>query len=111
MVSILNNAEKYPTPKVFSNGDDCVIVNSDPEHSIIVWYADNFHEQEKLYEFIKKEFRNNTSFKIMSKKDFCDYWVKNHKIPELKIQTLGVYSCLKLKEIQYVGHPDSAKAE
>lgn len=109
MVTILNNTEKYPSPKVFSNGKDCAIVNSDPKHSIIAWTADNFQEQEKLYEFIKKEFRTNDSYKIMAKKDFYDYLVKNHKIPKMDIQTLGVYSCPKLNDIKYIGHPDQAK--
>ena len=80
MVSILNNAQKYPTPRVFSNGEDCAIVNSDPEHTIIVWTSDTFQEQEKLYDFIKKEFCNNTIFKIMAKKDFYEYFYFAHQL-------------------------------
>ena len=40
MESILNDVEKYPKPKIFSNNIDCAIVNSDPEHAVIIWTAD-----------------------------------------------------------------------
>ena len=63
------------------------------------------------YEFVKKEFATNTPFKIMAKKDFYDYLVETDQIPQLDIQTLGVYSCSKLNDINYAGHPDLAKAE
>ena len=102
MEKILHDTEKYPNPRIYSNGKDCIIVNSDPEHAVIVWTADNFQEQEKLYDFIKKEFHTNAIFKIMSKKSFYNYLVENHKIPKLHIQTLGVYSCPKLKDLQYI---------
>lgn len=111
MVSILNNTEKYPTIKVFSNGKNCAIVNSDPEHAIIVWYADDFDKKNELYDFIKQEFYANTPFKIMTKRDFYDYLTTNHKIPELQVQTLGVYSCSKLNNIKYIGHHGQAKPE
>ncbi|MBR6411597.1 MAG: GNAT family N-acetyltransferase [Alphaproteobacteria bacterium] len=121
MFSILNNAEKYKTPKIFSDGKDCAVVNSDPNHAIIVWTADNFQEYGKLYEFIKKEFRANKPFAIWAKNDFYDYLVKNKIIPELKgeqaedghekLQTLGTWSCSKLNDIPYIGHPDQAKPE
>lgn len=111
MESILKDKVKYPTPKVFSNGKDCIIVNSDPEHAVIVWTTDDFKEKAQLYAFIKEEFCNNTPFKIMSKKNFYDYLVENHIIPELHVQTLGVYTCPQLNDIQYIGHPDQAKPE
>lgn len=110
MESIRINVKKHPTPKIFSNGKDCIIINSDPEHSVIAWTSDDFKAKDELFEFLKNEFHNNTPFKIMSKKNFYDYLVKNHKIPELKVQTLGVYSCRKLNDITYIGHPDQAKS-
>ena len=110
METILNDSIKYPTPKIFSNGKDCAIVNSDPEHAVIVWTADSFQEKAELYEFIKKEFAANTPLKIMSKKNFYDYLVENRQIPELSVQTLGVYTCPQLNDVQYIGHPDQAKA-
>ena len=84
MFSILNNTEKYKTPKIFSDGKDCAIVNSDPNHAIIVWTSDDFQEYGVLYDFIKEEFHANEPFAIMAKKDFYDYLVKNQIIPELK---------------------------
>ena len=108
---ILSDTKKYPDPKLFSDGEKCIVVNSDPKHPIIVWTTDDFREKEKLYDFVKEEFHTNTPFKIMAKKNFYDFLVENHKIPELSIQTLGVYSCSKLNDIHYVGHPDHAKAE
>ena len=121
MFSILNNAAKYKTPKIFSDGKDCAIVNSDPSHAIIVWTSDDFQEYGTLYDFIKNEFHANEPFAIMAKKDFYDYLVKNQIIPELKgqqteddrerLQTLGAWSCSKLNDIQYNGHADQAKPE
>ena len=121
MFSILNNAEKYKTPKIFSDGKDCVVVNSDPNHGIIVWTSDKFDEYGTLYDFIKNEFYSNNPFAIMAKKDFYDYLVKNQIIPELKgqnakdgrakLQTLGTWSCSRLNDIEYDGHQDRAKAE
>lgn len=121
MFSILNNAEKYKTPKIFSDGKDCAIVNSDPNHAIIVWTSDDFQEYGTLYDFIKKEFHSNKPFTIMAKKDFYDYLVNNQVISELKgqqteddrerLQTLGAWSCSKLNDIQYDGHPDQATPE
>lgn len=110
MEAILNDSLKYPEPKVFSNGKDCAIVNSDPEHAVIVWTAESFKEKDQLYEFVKKEFAANTPLKIMSKKNFYDYLVENKQIPQLDIQTLGAYSCNNLNTITYIGHPDQAKA-
>ena len=111
MESILLNAEKYPAPKIFSNFQNCVIVNSDPEHAVIVWTTDDFHEKEELYNFIKNEFCSNKIFKIMAKKNFYDALLSSKKIPPLDIQTLGVYSCNKLNNIFYIGHPDQATAK
>jgi len=110
METILNDSLKYPEPKVFSNGKDCAIVNSDPEHAVIVWTTDSFKEKDQLYEFVKKEFAANTPFKIMSKRNFYDYLVETRQIPELSVQTLGVYTCPQLNDVQYIGHPDQAKA-
>jgi len=121
MFSILNDAEKYKTPRIFSDGKDCAIVNSDPNHPIIIWTSDDFQEYGVLYDFIKNEFNSNKPFAIMAKNDFYDYLVKNQIIPELKgqqtedgrerLQTLGTWSCSKLNDIQYDGHPDQAKSE
>ncbi len=111
MESIRDDVERYPEAKFFSDGKNCIVVNSDPNHSIIVWTADNFSAKDELFDFIKQEFKNNLPFKIMAKKEFYDYLVENHKIPNLNIQTLGVYSCPKLNDVQYVGHPDNARPE
>ena len=121
MFSILNNAKKYETPRIFSDGKDYAVVNSDPNHAIIVWTSDDFQEYGALYDSIKKEFLTNKPFEIWSKNDFYDYLIKGQTIPELKdetadngrpkLQTLGSWSCSKLNDIQYNGHPDQAKSE
>ncbi|MBP5399484.1 MAG: GNAT family N-acetyltransferase [Alphaproteobacteria bacterium] len=111
MDSIREDTEKYPEARLFSDGKDCIIVNSDPNHSIIVWTTDNFKAKDELFDFIKQEFKANHPIKIMSKKEFYDYLLENHKIPNLKVQTLGVYSCPKLNDVKYVGHPDNARPE
>ena len=52
MESIRLNAQKHPTPKIFSNGNDCIIINSDPKQSVIAWTADDFKAKDELFEFI-----------------------------------------------------------
>ncbi len=121
MISILKNAEKYTTPKIFSDGKDYAVVNSDPNHAIIVWTSDDFQEYGALYDSIKKEFRANKPFEIWAKNDFYNYLINGQTIPELKdetadngrpkLQTLGSWLCSKLNDIQYIGHPDQAKQE
>ena len=124
LTSILNDKEKYPDAKIFSDGRDCAIVNSDPKHKVIAWTSDDFKEYDQLYDFLKSEFKENTPFRIMAKKAFYDYLVKNGKMEDLgkylkeneyngdgPIQTLGVFTCKKLNDIQYNGRPDHAKPE
>lgn len=109
--SIRNDAERYPTPKVFSDKKDCIMINSDPNHPVITWTSDNFKAYGQLYDFIKQEFGANAPLKIMAKKCFYDDLVKNRKMPALNVQTLGVYSCLKLNDVAYIGRPDQAKTD
>ncbi len=109
--SILNDKVKYPTPKIFSDGKGCAIVNSDSKDAVIVWTTDDFKEKTELYNFIKEEFQTNTPFTIMSKNSFYDYLVECNKISESSTQPVGVYTCSKLKDILYVGYPDQARPE
>ena len=111
MTSILGNAKKYPSPRVYSNSLDCAIVNSDPQHQVVVWTADSFRKYDKLYDFLRDKFKENKPLRIMSKKTFYDYCVENHGSPQQNIQTLGVYSCQALKDVAYIGRPDQAKPE
>ena len=64
---ILNSPGKYPAPKLFSCSQDCAIINSDPDHAVIVWTGDDFKEYDKLYDFIKNEFRENAPIRVMAK--------------------------------------------
>lgn len=107
MISIVEDVEKYPTPKVFSNGKDCIIVCSSPIHPVIVWTYDSFNDYEALFSFIQKEFSENKPFKIMSKFNFYEFLQNKNKVDAEDIRILGAYRLGKLNDIKYVGHPDN----
>ena len=106
--SIVQNKEKYPDPKCFSNGTDCIIVNSGSKWPVIVWTSDSFNDYEKVWVFVKQEFRTNNPFKIMSKKPLYDFLVNLGNANPEKALVLGVYKCDKLKDIEYKGKADNA---
>ncbi len=111
MVGIIEDEILYPTPKVFSDGKDCIIVNSDPEHSVIVWTSNDYSEYKKLFNFIQKEFSNNLSLRMMSKIDLYDFLKNNKKVSDERMVLLGVYQCTKLNDIKYIGRPDNIKED
>ena len=111
MISIVEDVKKYPTPKVFSNGTDCIIVCSSPIHPVIVWTYDSFNDYEALFSFIQKEFSENKPFKIMSKFSFYEFLQNKNKVDDEDIRILGTYRLGKLNDIKYVGHPDNITEE
>lgn len=111
MISIVESVDRYSNPKVISNGNDCIIVNSDFEHPVIVWTADSFNDYEALRSFVNDEFRNNNPLKVMSKMAFYDFLKAKDKIDNSDVKILGAYQCNKLKNIEYVGRPDNATKE
>jgi len=108
ILSIVGNKEKYPNPKCFSNGADCIIVNSDNDRPVIVWTSDSFNDHEKVWDFVKREFRTNNPFKIMSKRPLYDFLVNLGHTDSEKALILGVYKCNQLKDIEYKGKADNA---
>ncbi|MDD4556191.1 MAG: GNAT family N-acetyltransferase [Alphaproteobacteria bacterium] len=111
MISILDDINKYPSPKIFSNGSNCVVVNSDSEHPVLVWTADQFTDFESLTQLIQQEFYKNNPLKIISKFIFFEFIKTENKFSVVDIETLGVYECCKLNNIEYVGFPDNIKTE
>ncbi len=108
MVSIVENVEKYPVAKAFSNHKDCIVVNSDNAHPVMVWTADDFADFESVYDFILQEFADNKPLQIMSKMSFYEAL----KDKQLKIfHRLGAYHCDKLNPITYVGKPDNISSD
>ena len=74
--TIIPISKEYPELKIFSTKDkDCLILNSDPKHPIIVWTADNFKVQnfQELLNFVMKEFSENNPLEISSKQEFYDF--------------------------------------
>ncbi|MFV0626575.1 MAG: GNAT family N-acetyltransferase [Alphaproteobacteria bacterium] len=111
MISIVESIDKYPTPKIFSNGCDCIIVNSDSEHPVIVWTSDNFDDFGNLFLFIHQEFSENKPLKIISKFNFFEFLKTKNKFSFVDTEELGVYECRKLNNIEYIGFPDNIKKE
>ncbi|MDR2412642.1 MAG: GNAT family N-acetyltransferase [Rickettsiales bacterium] len=106
-ISILQDKEKYKSPKCFSDGANCVIVCSDDRHPVIVWTKDSFSDFAGLFDFVRQEFRANNPFNILSKLPFYEF-LKNRGYAD-EAQVLGVYQYDKSKyrEIEYLGHPDN----
>ncbi len=111
MISIIENIVRYPTPKIFSNGRDCIIVNSDPEHPVIVWTADSFKDYEGVFHFVDSEFKNNNPFKIMSKMELYNFLNARNKVDNSNKKILGAYQCKNLNDIEYVGRADNITRE
>ena len=107
MLSIVGDVLKYPDPKVFSDNKNCIIVNSDADHSVIVWTSDDFIDYEQLFDFIKNEFSENNPLKIMSKTGMYHFLKNSGRVDDDNIKRLGTYKCNKLKSIEYIGQPDN----
>ncbi|MDR1693626.1 MAG: GNAT family N-acetyltransferase [Lactobacillaceae bacterium] len=107
MLSIVDNYIKYPNPKIFSNNKDCVIVNSDSEHPVIIWTAASFSDYERLFGFVRNKFSQNHPFKIMSKMNMYDLLKNMNKVDSADVKILGVYKCDRLKDVKYAGYPDN----
>lgn len=111
MISIVEDLKNYPSPKIFSNGSDCIIVNSDSEHPVLIWTDDTFDDFENLHLFIHQEFSENKPFKFISKSNFFEYLLNKKKINLVHRKDVGSYRCQSLNDIKYVGFPDNAKPE
>lgn len=102
MITIVEDTKTYPEIKLFSNHTNCIVVNSDKEHPVIIWTTDDFCDFENLFKFLKKEFMRNYPFKIISK-------IKPYEFLQSKcknVYKVGVYHCDTLQAITYVGHAD-----
>ena len=106
MTSIIENDIKYPERVIFSDGDKCVVVNSDSKHPVIVWMADDFSPQNypALLDFLMEKFSGNNPLELMSKVGFRDF-LKEHNLTFSTPQAhaLLAYSCTKLITIPYKG--------
>ena len=111
MISIIENIVRYPTPKFFSNDRDCIIVNSDPEHPVIIWTADSFKDYEGVFHFVDSEFKNNNPFKIMSKMELYNFLNARNKVDNNNKSILGAYQCTNLNDIEYTGRADNITRE
>ncbi|MCL2439712.1 MAG: GNAT family N-acetyltransferase [Alphaproteobacteria bacterium] len=109
MLGIVNDTARYPNPRIFSNGKDCVMVNTSPDRQVIVWTADTFSDYEGLFDFLQKEFANNAPLAIISKTAFYDFLKSKGRAEPAQLQ--GVYKCDKLNDIAYVGKPDEARED
>lgn len=108
MISIVESTESYPDIRCFSDGKDCIIVNTDKKHPIIIWTSNNFNAVTELYDFIKQEFVDNEILSIISKQELMRDF-ERIKAVKLFNYTENVYSCSDINDIKYTGYMDSAK--
>lgn len=101
--SILKDTEKYPAPNVFSNHRNCVVLNSDPLHGLVVWTDDFFNEWDALFDFVKEKF-SNIPQTIVSKKSVYDAAVQAKFASKEDPLILGAYKLNKLNDIHYFGY-------
>jgi len=106
MTSIIENDIKYPELVIFSDGDKCVVVNSDSKHPVIIWTADDFASQNypALFDFLMEKFSGNTPLEFMSKAGFRDFLKEqNLTFSTPNSHALLAYSCPKLIPTPYKG--------
>ncbi len=108
---ILEDVEKYPTPKIFSNNKDCLLVQSDSSHPVIVWTDEGYSDFANIFVFLQKEHKNEGQLKIISKPAFYDFLMADKSLEIGKKFNVGAYECLKLNDIDYFGSPDNIKPE
>ena len=110
MTTILENTECYPDTKCFSNEKNCIFVNTDAQHPIIVWTSDDFQDFEKLYQFIQTEFSQNKPFSLICKQQLFDFYKEKNIGPITHIETIGVYQYDTDLPLQYNGFADNIQS-
>ncbi len=107
MFAIVKNEGKYPTPKIFTYNNDCIVMQSDIKSPIIAWTKEGFDDLKLVQDFIAKEFKEVSPFKILAKKIVYDLYKSESKAQSDNLMNVGAYQCQKLNPINYTGYPDN----
>lgn len=111
MTTILADTSRYPDTKCFSDEKNCILVNTDNQHPIIIWTSDDFNDFEALYQFIEAEFKDNQPLSFIAKKTLFDFYKTKYGNRLENIETMGVYQYNVPIPIQYIGYADNIKPE
>lgn len=103
--SILTHPEKYPDTQIFSDENDIILLNTDPNHPVLIWTSDDFNEYETLYTFLIEIFSKNSPLSLTTKKECYQFFKNKNLINEKASQySLGVYKCKNLKPVSLNGY-------
>ncbi len=109
MVSVVEDVKQYPEIKVYSNRQNCIVVNSDNAHPVIVWTRDDFDDFQGLYDFLMQEFGDNQPLEFASKLPVYDFIAGKCQLTPP--HRLGVYHCDELIPVPYVGYADNIRPD
>lgn len=110
--SLIKNRGRYPEIRCFSDGKNCVMLNTDSGHPVVIWTSQDFDNYERLYNFVVQTFSDNNPLMLTTKKDVYQFFLdKNFVVDDNDTKILGAYKCEKLNEIAKIGCIDAAKPE
>ena len=110
--SLIRNKDRYPEIKCFSDGKDCVMLNTDADHPVVIWTSKSFNNYDGLYSFLTETFSDNTPLMVTTKPEVYQFFKNNNRLADSQdTKILGAYKCDKLNHIEKSGYIDSAKAE
>lgn len=109
---LIQNQERYPDIRLFSDERDIILLNTDSNHPVIVWTSEQFDNFKMLYDFLIQTFKDNTPIQLMTKKEVYDFFnTQNLILNKNKTDILGAYHCTKVNPIPQIGTLDTAKSE
>ena len=109
---LIKNKERYPDIRCYSDGKDCVILNTDINHPVVVWTSSDFSDYESLSCFLYEKFSDNKPLTLTTKHDIYKFFNDKGLVADFDdIRILGVYKCEKLNHIEKRGYIDTAKPE
>mgnify|MGYP003295845058 CR=1 FL=1 len=71
---LIKNKERYPDIRCYSDGKDCVILNTDVNHPVVVWTSSDFSDYESLSCFLYENFSDNKPLTLTTKNDIYKFF-------------------------------------
>ena len=112
LISLINRKNNFPDIRIYSDDENCLLLNTDTDHPVIIWNTEDFNEYEKLYCFLNQNFSQNNPLSLMTKQSCYQFfqnkdWLEN----STKTDVLAAYKCTRLNNISKTGYLDSAKPQ
>ena len=110
--TLIKKRDRYPGIRCFSDSKNCVILNTDADHPVVIWTSQEFDNYEGLYSFLTETFSDNTPLMVTTKSEVYQFFKNNNRLADSQdTKILGAYKCEKLNDIVKIGHIDAAKPE